>query len=41
MFDHSIFLRKSEVMETALFYFVFVYLITLALKWRQEGRLKP
>ncbi len=41
MFDHSIFFRKSEVLETALFYFVFVYLISLALKWRQEGRLKP
>lgn len=40
-FDYEIFLRKSEVMETALFYFVLVYLISLVLKWRQEGRLKP
>lgn len=38
-FDVQVFYRKSEVMETFLYYFVFLYLIDLFLKWKRDGRL--
>lgn len=38
-FGVQVFYRKSEVMETFLYYFVFLYLIDLFLKWKREGRL--
>ena len=39
-FGVQVFYRKSEVMETFLYYFVFLYLISLFLKWRNENRLQ-
>lgn len=39
-FGVQVFYRKSEVMETFLYYFVFLYLISLFLQWRAENRLK-
>lgn len=39
-FDIKIFYRKSEVMEMFMYYFIFLYLVSLIQKWKQEGRLK-
>jgi len=40
-FDIKFFLRKSEVIETFFYYFIFLYLICLLQKWYLEGRMKP
>lgn len=41
MTDVRIFGRKSEVMETFLYYFVFLYLVCLIQKWVKDNRFKP
>ena len=40
-FDIKIFYRKSEVMEMFMYYFIFLYLVSIAQKWKLEGRFKP
>lgn len=39
-FDIKIFYRKSEVMEMFMYDFIFLYLVSIAQKWKFEGRLK-
>lgn len=39
-FDIKIFYRKSEVMEMFMYYFIFLYLVSIAQKWKLEGRFK-
>ena len=36
----EIFWRKSEVIESVLFHFALVYMISIAFKWKREGRLE-
>ena len=38
--DIKVFYRKSEVLEVFMYYFIFLYLITLIQKWKIEGRTK-
>lgn len=38
-FDIQIFWRKSEVIETFFYYFVFLYLVSILEKWKAEGRI--
>lgn len=39
-FDIKFFWRKSEVMEVFLYYFIFLYLVSIFQKWKSEGRFK-
>ncbi|PZP56615.1 MAG: hypothetical protein DI586_03110 [Micavibrio aeruginosavorus] len=39
-FDIKIFYRKSEVMEIFMYDFIFLYLVSIAQKWKFEGRLR-
>lgn len=38
-FDIQVFYRKSEVIETFFYYFVFLYLLSIWGKWKTENRL--